>query len=296
MRLANRRITGQHLLGLAFCLPLIAYLGFVVLYPLGVAVRISFYDYFFAAPGAHVTRPFIGLDNYTQALADPKVLHSFRNSLEFLVISTPVTIYGGLALASALQRCRRGSRLFQVVFFLPFVTSSVALAQVLAYIASGDGLIDSLLGPFRPDPSLLSNAMWAMPVVAVFVTWKQLGFFVVLYLAALQSISNDLYEAAECDGAGVLRRFWHVTVPGCRRATTLVILFTTISAANLFTEPFLLTGGAGPEDSTLTPAIVMFTKGIAQGQAGYASALGLLIGVFVLVVFAVQRAVFRSEM
>ena len=105
-----------------------------------------------------------------------------------------------------------------------------------------------------------------MPVIAIFVTWKQLGFFILLYLAALQNVPKELYEAASVDGAGKFRSFMSVTVPGVRPATTLVVILATITGANLFTEPYLLTNGGGPNGASASPVLVMYQKGIEQGK------------------------------
>ena len=113
-----------------------------------------------------------------------------------------------------------------------------------------------------------------MPVIALFVTWKQLGLFILLYLAALQGISKDLYDAAAVDRATGFRSFWHVTVPGVRSATTLVVILATITGANLFTEPYLLTNGGGPDGASTSPVFVMYQKGIEQGHPDTAAAIG----------------------
>src|SRR5680860_764934 len=102
----------------------------------------------------------------------------------------------------------------------------------------------------------------AMPSIAIFVTWKQLGFFILLYLAALQNVPKEVYESAEVDGAGKLRIFWSITVPSVKPATTLVLLLATITGANLFTEPYLLTGGGGPNGASSSPVLLMYQRGI----------------------------------
>ena len=129
---------------------------------------------------------------------------------------------------------------------MPYVTASVALVAVWLFLFSSGGLVNQILGPLAPSPSWLVNSQLAMPMIALFVTWKQMGFFILLYLAALQGVSKDLYEAASIDGAGRFRSFMNVTVPGVRAATTLVVILATITGANLFTEPYLLTNGGGP--------------------------------------------------
>jgi multiple sugar transport system permease protein len=127
------------------------------------------------------------------------------------------------------------------------------------------------------------------------VTWKQLGFFILLYLAALQNVSTELYESAATDGAGRFAQFRHVTVPGVRSATTLVVIIATITGANLFTEPYLLTNGGGPDGASASPVFVMYQKGIEQGNPDTASAIGVLLVVGVLLISLVNRRLLERD-
>jgi multiple sugar transport system permease protein len=162
---------------------------------------------------------------------------------------------------------------------------------VWQFLFSTDGFADQLLGPLAPDPSWLINSAWAMPMIAFFVTWKQLGFFVVLYLAALQSIPKELYEAARVDGAGNIRTWWTVTVPGVASTTILVIVLGLVWGANLFTEPFLLTGGGGPNGASASPVLIMYQRGIQQGNPDFAAALGFILVAAVVVLGLVSRRI-----
>jgi multiple sugar transport system permease protein len=261
----------------------------VFAYPLGLAVWISFHDYFFAAPGAQVDRPFVGLDNYTAVLSDPDVQRAFLNVAIFLVINVPLTVVLSLVLAAGLNAVTRARTFLRVSYYVPYVTASVALVGVWLFLFSSGGLVNQILGPIAPSPSWLVNSHLAMPVIALFVTWKQMGFFILLYLAALQGVSKDLYEAASIDGAGRVKSFMNVTVPGVRAATTLVVILATITGANLFTEPYLLTNGGGPDGASASPVFVMYQKGIEQGNPDTASAIGVVLVAMVLVIALVQR-------
>ena len=256
---------------------------------------ISFHDYFFAAPGATVERPFVGLDNYTAVLGDPAVRESFVNVAEFLVINVPLTVVLSLLLATALNGAVRGRALLRVAYYVPYVTASVALVAVWLFLFAQDGMVNEALGPLAPDPSWLVNSALAMPVIAVFVTWKQLGFFVLLYLAALQNVPKELYESAATDGASRFRSFWHVTVPGVRPATALVVILSTITGANLFTEPYLLTNGGGPNGASTSPVLVMYQKGIEQGSPDTAAAIGVLLVLGVLAISLVNKKLLEKD-
>jgi multiple sugar transport system permease protein len=194
-----------------------------------------------------------------------------------------------LVLATALNRVTRLRTFLRVSFYVPYVTASVAVVGVWLFLFNGDGLVNNLLGPLAPDPSWLINSAWAMPTIALFVTWKQLGFYILLYLAALQNVQEELYESAATDGAGKIRSFWSVTVPGVRPATVLVLLIATVTGANLFTEPYLLTGGGGPNGASTSPVLLMYQRGIEQGSPDVAAAIGVILVIFVLIIAWAQR-------
>jgi multiple sugar transport system permease protein len=128
-----------------------------------------------------------------------------------------------------------------------------------------------------------------MPSIALFVTWKQMGFYILLYLAALQNVPEELYESAATDGAGRLQQFRNVTVPGVRPATVLVLLLATVTGANLFTEPYLLTAGGGPNGASTSPVFIMYQEGIEQGKPGYAAAIGMVLVVLTLIIALLQN-------
>lgn len=288
-RAAGRGLLGKHPLGLLFSAPYLVFVAVVFAYPLVFAGYMSFFDYFFAAPGAQVARPFVGLQNYAQVFADPAVRRSFLNVGIFLIINVPLTVGLSLLLATLLNKVVRARTFLRVAFYVPYVTASVAVVAVWVFLFSGSGLINRLLGPLAPDPTWLINPRWAMPSIAFFVTWKQLGFFILLYLAALQNVPNELYESAATDGAGARASFWNVTVPGVRPATVLVLLVATVTGANLFTEPYLLTGGGGPNGASTSPVLIMYQQGIEQGKPGYAAAIGIVLVIGTLIIALLQN-------
>ena len=288
-------VIGRHPIGMLFVAPYVLFLVTIFAYPLVLAVWISFHDYFFTAPGISVPRPFVGLDNYKTALTDPAVLQSFRNVGVFLVINVPLTVVLALVLAVALNRAVHARTFLRVSFYVPYVTASVAVVAVWLFLFSGDGLVNNLLGPLAPNPSWLVNAKLAMPSIAIFVAWKQLGFFILLYLAALQNVTKELYEAASVDGANAWRSFWSVTVPGVKSATTLVVILAIITGANLFTEPYLLTNGGGPDGASTSPVLLIYQKGIQQQNPDVAAAIGVILVLGVMVISLVNKYVLERD-
>ena len=282
-------LTGRHPAGLAFSAPYVVFVATVFAYPLGLAVWMSFHRYIFTAPGVSVPRPFVGLANYAAVLSDPAVRQAFGNIIVLLVINVPLTVVFSLVLATALNSVIPFRRFFRVSYYLPYVTASVAVVGVWLFMFDSGGIVNNLLGPLAPSPSWLINAHLAMPSIAVYVTWKQLGFYILLYLAALQNVPKELYESAAVDGASWWRSFRSVTVPSVRPATTLVVLLSLITGANLFTEPYLLTGGGGPAGASTSPVLLIYQDGIEQNHPDIAATIGLLLVAGVLIVSVINR-------
>lgn len=288
-RRLREALLGRRPLGLLFAAPYAIFLAAIFAYPLGLAVWMSFHHYIFTAPGVSVPRPWVGLDNYRNVLSDPDVRKSLGNIVVFLAINVPLTVMLSLGLATALNAAIPFRAFFRAAYYIPYVTASVAVVGVWMFLFNSSGLVNKTLGPLAPNPSWLVNTHLAMPSIAVYVTWKQLGFFILLYLAALQNVPKELYEAAAVDGASRWRSFWAVTVPGVRPATTLVLIVALITGANLFTEPYLLTGGGGPDGASSSPVLVMYQRGIEQGHPDVGAAIGLLLVVVVLLIALLSR-------
>jgi multiple sugar transport system permease protein len=287
----HTKVFGRQPIGMLLSAPYVVFIGVVFAFPLGFAVWMSFHDYYFTAPGVSVPHPFVGFDNYITVLSDPDVRASFVHVGIFLVINVPLTVALSLLLSVALNRAIRFRTFFRMAYYVPYVTASVAVVGVWLFLFSSNGLVNSILGPFAPDPSWLVNSFWAMPSIAIFVTWKQLGFFILLYLAALQNIPRELYESAAVDGASGWQSFKSVTIPGVRSASSLVVMLAVITGANLFTEPYLLTGGGGPDGASTTPVLLMYQQGIQQGKPDAASAIGVVLVIGVLIITLISRRI-----
>jgi len=282
------RWLGENPIGLLLSSPYVAFVVVVFLVPFCFGIWMSFHEFFFTAPGVAVPHPFVGFDNFATVLGDRQVRQAFVNLLIFLVINVPLTVVLGLLLSSGLNAVVHWKGFFRVAYYIPYVTASVATIAVWIFLFNGNGVVNSLLGSLAPDPTWLANPAIIMPLIAVYVTWKNLGFYILLYLAALQNVPEEQYEAAQLDGAGRWQRFRSVTLPGVAPVTSLVILLSIITTGQIFTEPYLLTGG-GPNGASLTPALLMYQKGIQQGQPDIAAAIGMILVVAVMLVSLVSR-------
>ncbi|WP_424935527.1 MULTISPECIES: carbohydrate ABC transporter permease [Bacteria] len=283
-----RRWLGENPLGILLSAPYTAFVVVVFLIPFAFGVWMSFHDFFFTAPGVVVSHPFVGFENFAVVLGDPVVQRAFLNLLFFLVINVPLTVVLGLLLSSGLDAVVHWRGFFRVSYYIPYVTASVATVSVWIFLFNGNGVVNALLGGLAPEPSWLANPALIMPLIAVYVTWKNLGFYILLYLAALQNVPKELHEAAQLDGAGRWQRFRSVTLPAVRPVTSLVVLLSIITTGQIFTEPYLLTGG-GPNGASMTPALLMYQQGIQQGKPDIAAAIGMILVVAVMIVSLVSR-------
>lgn len=289
-----RRWLGENPLGILLSAPYLIFVIVVFLIPFGFGVWMSFHDFYFTAPGVEVPHPFVGFDNFATVIGDPAVQQAFGNLLIFLVINVPLTVALGLLLASGLDAAVHWRGFFRISYYIPYITASVATLAVWIFLFNSNGVVNSLLGQLAPEPSWLANPTLIMPLIAFYVTWKNLGFYILLYLAALQNVPHELHEAAQLDGAGRWQRFRSVTLPAVRPVTSLVVLLSIITTAQIFTEPYLLTGG-GPNGASMTPALLMYQLGIQQGKPDIAAAIGMILVVAVLIVSLVSRRITEGK-
>jgi multiple sugar transport system permease protein len=240
---------------------------------------------------------FVGLDNYSALLGDPKFRAALLNTAYFVLVGVPVTLVLGLAAALALDRgIRRFRTLFRVGYYLPVVTSIVAIAVVWRYLLNPDqGLLNMLIGSIGLEgPNWLADPTLAMPSIIAMAAWRNLGFAMIVFLAGLQTIPAQLYEAASIDGAGRWQAFRNVTVPLLRPTILFLLVITTIGYLQLFEEPFVMTEG-GPLDKTLSISMYMYQQGFQFFNQGYAAAIAWILFILVAIVAVVQFRLLRSE-
>ncbi|MEU9119100.1 sugar ABC transporter permease [Streptomyces sp. NPDC048506] len=230
-----------------------------------------------------------GLSNYQRLLHDPLFWTALRNTMLLLVVQVPVMLALALGLSVALNSVLlRWKPLFRLGFFLPMVTGLVTYGLLMgALLNKNSGAVNWLLQLVGlPSVHWLTDPFWAQVSIMLALTWHYTGYNAVIYLARLQSIPDEHYEAAAVDGAGPWRRFWHVTLPGLRPALVLTVVLSTIGTLQLFDEPFVMTGG-GPDNATTTIGVYLYQTGFRYFDFGYASAIGyalvLIISVFGLI-------------
>ncbi|MFD8320205.1 carbohydrate ABC transporter permease [Kitasatospora purpeofusca] len=225
---------------------------------------------------------FTGLDNYQRALSDDQLADALLNSVIYLLICLPLLTVLPLLLALLVQRRLPGITFFRTAFYTPVVASAVVVALIWGWALNDRGLINGVLRQTgladSPVPFLTDRWLLLLSAIAL-TTWKGLGYYMVIYLSALANVGRELHEAAAVDGAGALRRFLHVTLPGVRPTMVLVSVLVSVSSLRVFSELYVLsngTGGPGGRDMSVVMLIQMYSRGF-NGHLGYASALSLLL-------------------
>lgn len=229
------------------------------------------------------TKTFAGLENYKALLQDKVVLTALKNNIWYAVISIIVQVGGGLVLASVLEdkAFRRISPLFRTTFFLPVLISMTVICLLFSFIYHPQiGLLNNLLdsvGLGSLTRQWLGSSKTAIFAVIAMSQWQSTGYIMMLFIVAIQKIPEDLYEAAEIDGASKLQRFLHVTFPQVREMFFVTMVTTTIGAFTVFNEPYILAKGGGPGTSSMTLAVHMYQSAFVRDKMGYASTIAVLI-------------------
>jgi multiple sugar transport system permease protein len=267
--------------------PYAAFLLAFAAYPIVFALVLVFMRWDLVTPPA-----FAGLDNVELLARDGRFWRAVANTLVFLAIHLPLQLATALALALALNRPLRLRAFWRAAFFLPVVISGAVVSILWSSLYATDvGLINRLLVRLGADPvPWLTDPATAMPAIAVMVTWKNVGFYVIIYLAGLQYIPRSCQEAIELEGASAWQRFRHLTLPLLLPQTILVVTLSTINGFQLFIEPYVMTGG-GPLRRTYSIVLYLYTNAFSYQKMGYAATIGVALAVMIGAVVAVQRRV-----
>ncbi|MBQ0994221.1 sugar ABC transporter permease [Micromonospora sp. H61] len=271
----NRRLVSRNTVaGWSFILP--NFVGFAVLtlLPVVVLFYVAFTNW-----NVFGVAEWTGTANFRRMWGDASFWTALRNTVYYTVFHIPLTLAASLGLALLLNRKLRGVRFFRTVAFFPYITSIVAIAIVWNQLFSPEyGPINALLGAVgvADAPGWTTSSTWSMPAVIIVGTWRYMGYYMLLFLAGLQTIPAQLYEAAETDGATPWQRFVHVTLPGLRHTTFFVTVLLTIESFKVFDLILVMTGG-GPGQSTLVLSQYIYQKGFEENQFGYASAVSVVL-------------------
>jgi multiple sugar transport system permease protein len=280
-----------------FLAPALAVIGVFFVLPVAAALLLSFtdFDVYAIADASHLR--LVGLANYAHLAHDPRFWRALGNTLEFVLVGGPLTV--GLALGAALlleARLARWKPFFRTVFFLPVVTTVVAVAVVWrALYHPRVGLLNHALAFVGVGGiDWLGDPRWAMPALILLAVWKNFGFATVLFVAGLGSIPERLYEAAWLDGASRWQQFRHVTLRMLAPTFLFVAVITMIGYFQLFAEPYVMTQG-GPADATLSVVLLMYEEGFRWWNMGFAAAIAFVLFALILGLTLVQLRLRRAE-
>ncbi len=287
---------GEARAGLAMASPAIVLLLTFLIVPVLLGFALSFTNARLISPEP---LRFVGFDNFVRAFTiDPTFFRSALNTFAFAAVVVPVQAGFGLFLALMVNQKIRGVTAFRVIFFIPVVTSIVVVSILWKFMYQPDGLVNSFINSITfgawQGTAWLNQPSTALFAIIVLSIWQAVGFHMLIWLSGLQTIPEELYEAARIDGAGTWRQFKDVTWP-CLRPTRIFVLITiTIAALGLFVQIDVMTQG-GPIDSTSTLVYHAVLTGYRQQQIGYGSALSLIFFVIVLVIALIQRHLTRDK-
>jgi putative chitobiose transport system permease protein len=275
----------------AFLAPALVLIGLSVLIPAAMALVMSF-----TQAGLDVTEPlrFVGLANIRRLLADPMFFRVMGTTFLYLIGVVPPIVGGSLLLAVLVNRRLPGSHWFRGAFYTPVLVSIVVAAIAFRWLYAENGLLNGWLGLLLGDRfspiGFLTTPLLALPSVMLLTIWKGLGYYMVIFLAGLQGIPGELYEAAELDGSEGWRQHLDITLPLLRPYLTLVAVIAAIAATKVFEEVYLMTQG-GPADATRTLVYYVYDQAFAELEISYACTVGLALFVFVLGLSLIRLAV-----
>ena len=272
--------------GFWFVLPSVIILG-----GFGLAVTVANVWYSLQNWSALSAPSFVGLNNYQRFISDPIAIRSLLNTLQYALMYVFPTIVVSLALAMMLNRKGRLMGFFRALYYVPVITSYVVVIVVWQWFFDYDiGLFNSVLGAFGLDkvPWLLSPD-WSMPSLVLLSLWKNCGYTVLMFLAGLQTVDENLYEAAAIDGAGRWKLFWNITLPQIKPTTSLCVVMVTTWAFQMFVQPYMMTRG-GPNYSTTTISYYLYQQAFSSYNIGYGSAIAVIgVALFLLIVRVEKR-------
>jgi multiple sugar transport system permease protein len=280
-----------------FLTPALALIGLFFFLPVAASFILSFTDFDIYAIANLANVRLVGLRNYTRLLESPIFWIALKNTFYFVLVGGPLTMAVSLGAALLVNaRLVRFKSLFRTLYFAPFITTLVAVAIVWRYLYHRQyGLVNYALGAVGIHPiDWLGDPHWAMPAIILLAVWKNFGYNMLIFIAGLQAIPEELYEAAYLDGAGPWRRFRHVTLPMLGPTLLFVSLITMIGFFQLFAEPYVMTAG-GPLRSTTSLVLLMYEEGFRWWRMGYAAAVTFVLFVVILMFMLLQRRLRRGE-
>ncbi len=277
-----------------FLLPIILSFAVFMFGPLLYAFYISFHEFSFMVPA---DSKFVFLDNYINLFRDETFLRAMKNTAVYSLWVVPTQMLIACLLAICVNSNIRGKTFFRVAFFLPTVTSSVAVSFMFMWIYSKTGILNYLLSFLgMPAVDWLNSVQFALPALMALAVWTTVGNFMIIYLAGLQEIPRSVYEAADLDGLNTWQRLRFITWPLLKNTTYFVLIMSTIGTFQVFDTFYVITkGDGGPLDSTMTVVLYIFKSAFKHFDMGYASAMAFLLFAIIFAMSIAQKLLFGKE-
>ena len=283
--------TQENLCGYLFIAVPLAILLVFSFFPMACTLFISFHKW----PMLGFERPFIGLENFYRLFKDDVFWIALKNTFLYTIIVVPSQTFLALFLAVLANKGIRGQTFFKTSYYVPAVVSSVAISLVFIWFYRGDGFINYLLSFFAIDgPNWLNDPTFALPAIILMNIWTTSGYFMIAYLAGLQSIPAQLYEAAKIDGASAWSRFWRITCPLLRPTTLFIVILSVIGCLQVFDQVYVMTSG-GPYPYATTTINYLIWQKFSFGRLGYTAAIAWVLFVIILVVTLIQKKFIKGE-
>ncbi|CAH0308140.1 sugar ABC transporter permease [Priestia megaterium] len=289
----NRIKWRENVVAYTFLGPALLLLLLFLVIPAIMSVYYAFTDYYLLTPDM---RKFVGLDNFINLFKDPIFLKSLVNTLKFVVWVIPLQIGAALGLALLLNKQRKANTFFKVAYFSPVVMSLVVISVLWLYLLNpNEGIINNVLTYFGVSAQpFLTSPKQAMFTIVFVSAWQGAGFQMLIFLAGLQNIPGDVYEAAQLDGMNKWQRFIYITLPLLKPTSIFIFITTLIGAFKLLVQPMVMTQG-GPVNSTMTVVYYIYQTGFTDRMVGYASSIALLFGTIIGLVTLAQRKLVKEE-
>ena len=290
--------TGEARAAMFFLAPAVLLLSVFFFVPVVAAFFLSITDFDIYVLGSIDNLRFVGLKNYAELLNAPIFWKALRNTLYFAFIGGPLTVATSLGAALLVNaKLARWKGLFRTIFFAPVVTTLVAVAIVWRYLYHPRfGLLNQVLGTFGIEPiDWLGDPRFAMPAIILLAVWKNFGYNMIIFVAGLQGIPEELYEAARIDGAGPWQQFRYITIPMLAPTFLFVGIVTAIGYFQLFAEPYVMTPDGGPLDSTLSVVMLMYEQGFRWWNMGYAAAVAFILFAIIAIATAIQFKIQKAR-
>ncbi|RKD32774.1 sugar ABC transporter permease [Thermohalobacter berrensis] len=282
--------------GWLFSLPFVISALVFFIGPLIVAFLLSFKQYSFL-DGSILDAEWVGFSNYIRAFKDPVFRKALLNTTIYAIGVVPTQLVIALALALVVNSKIKGKTFFRTAYYIPTITSTVAVAIMFMFLFKSDGVLNKFLGLFGVNPyTWYDNIYLALPLIMLMAIWSSIGLYMIIFLAGLQDIPDSLYEAASIDGASKWQQLIYITIPMLKPTIFFNLVVSLIGAYQIFDQAYVISdGNGGPLNSTMTVVLYLYKMGFDEFDMGYACAIGFILFVIIFILTLIQKKFFGEE-